>query len=208
MRAVAGEYRSPVTPFGGRVTDRRGRLVPLQTAPHLGAFAPPGTGKTRKWLAQSAVLWPGPTFVPSSKDDLMQLVASRRYGRAALLDLHPVSAPIYPSEFTPCRFDPTVWITSLAYAPAVAEPLLSTSAVALSGNAFRTGSDAGPWDQLAFAPLTCLLYAASPRATGLGMEWTLASKHALLARRRSRSGRPSRPAPPPLHRWFARSRFS
>jgi type IV secretion system protein VirD4 len=51
--------------------------------------------------------------------------------------------------------------------------MLSTSAVALSGTAFRTGADPGPWDQLALAPLTCLLYGGSPQATGLGMEWTL-----------------------------------
>ena len=75
-------YRPPpITPFGGWVPDEKtGRLRPLETAPHIGGFAPPGTGKTRKWLAQSAVLWPGPAFVSSSKDDLMQMVASRRYG--------------------------------------------------------------------------------------------------------------------------------
>src|SRR6202790_5881800 len=108
------EYRSPVTPFGGWVTDhKQARLVPLQTAPHILGLAPPGTGKTRKWLAQSAVLWPGPAFVSSSKDDLMQMVASRRYGRSALLDLRPVSAPYYPSEFQSYRFDPTALIATL-----------------------------------------------------------------------------------------------
>jgi hypothetical protein len=79
-----GEYRPPITPFGGWVADERtNRLRPLETAPHIGAFAPPGTGKTRKWLAQSAVLWPAAALVSSSKDDLMQMVASRRYGRPA-----------------------------------------------------------------------------------------------------------------------------
>ena len=38
---------------------------------------------------------------------------------------------------------------------------------------FAAARDTGPWDQLALAPLTCLLYAGSPRATGQGMEWTL-----------------------------------
>jgi hypothetical protein len=118
-------------------------------------------------------LWPGPALVSSSKDDLMQMVASRRYGRAALLDLRQVAAPYYPSDFTPYRFDPTAWIRTLADAQGVAETLLSTSAVTLSSNAFRAGNDPGPWDQLAFAPPTCLLYAASPACTGLGMDWTL-----------------------------------
>ena len=78
-------YRPPVTPFGGWVHDQKtGRLVPLETAPHILGLAPPGTGKTRRWLSQSAVLWPGPAVVSSSKDDLMQMVASRRWGRAML----------------------------------------------------------------------------------------------------------------------------
>ncbi|KMO72848.1 type IV secretory system conjugative DNA transfer family protein [Mycolicibacterium obuense] len=170
--AASGGYRPPVTPFAGWVHDDRGRLVPLETAPHIGAFAPPGTGKTRKWLAQSAVLWPGPAVVSSSKDDLMQMVASRRYGPAALLDLRPIAAPYYPADLRPYRFDPTAWITGLEDAKAVARTLLSTSAVALSGSSFR-GSDPGPWDDLAFAPLTCLLLAASPQGLGLGIDWVI-----------------------------------
>ena len=34
-------------------------------------------------------------------------------------------------------------------------------------------TDNGMWENLAFAPLTCLLYAASPAALGMGMEWVL-----------------------------------
>ena len=173
-------YSPPVTPFGGWTRDGRGRLRPLETAPHIGAFAPPGTGKTRKWLAQAATLWPGPALVSSSKDDLMQLVASRRSGRCALLDLRPVAAPWYPSDFTGYRYDPTALITDLSEAMALAETLLSTGSVSMSGSAFRAGSDPGPWDQLAFAPLTCLLYAAS--ALGRSMEWTLAAAENVAVR--------------------------
>jgi hypothetical protein len=46
---------------------RLGRLVPLETAPHILGLAPPGTGKTRRWLAPSAVLWPGPAVVSSAR---------------------------------------------------------------------------------------------------------------------------------------------
>jgi hypothetical protein len=170
----AGEpYRPPVTPFAGWTRDERGLRVPLESAPHVGGFAPPGTGKTRKWLAQSAVLWPGPCLVSSSKDDLMQMVASRRTGPVALLDLRPITAPFYPSDFTPYRFDPTALIENLDDAKALTESLLSTSAVATSGRTARSGGDPGPWDDLARAPLTCLLYAASPAATGAGMDWAL-----------------------------------
>jgi type IV secretory pathway TraG/TraD family ATPase VirD4 len=171
----------PVTPFAGWTRDRNGRLVPLESAPHVGGFAPPGTGKTRRWLAQSAVLWPGPAFVSSSKDDLMQMVASRRAGPVALLDLRPINAPLYPNDFVAHRFDPTALISGLDDAKATAQSLLSTSAVALSGSAFRSTSDSGPWDQLAFAPLTCLLFAASPVGNGLGMDWTLEASENLEA---------------------------
>ena len=170
---VGEPYRPPVTPFAGWTRDERGRRVPLESAPHIGGYAPPGTGKTRRWLAQSAVLWPGPALVSSSKDDLMQLVASRRWGPAALIDLRPIAAPWYPKDFAPHRYDPTALISTLDEAMAVAETLLSTSSVALSGSAFRSGTDPGPWDQLAFAPLTCLLYAASPAVFDGSMDWTL-----------------------------------
>ncbi len=169
----SGVFRPPVTPFAGWIRDARDRLVPLESAPHIGGYAPPGTGKTRRWLAQAAVLWPGPALVSSSKDDLMQMVAARRGGPVALLDLRPITAPRYPADFAPHRFDPTALITSLDDAKAVAQSLLSTSAVALSGQSFRAGADPGPWDQLALAPLTCLLFAASPAAIGLGMGWAL-----------------------------------
>src|ERR1700758_3715484 len=170
----ADAYQPAVTPFGGWVTDHHtGRLVPLETAPHILGLAPPGTGKTRRWLAQSAVLWPGPAVVSSSKDDLMQMVASRRWGEAMLLDLRPIIPPRYPSAFTPCRYDPTALITKLEDAQAAAETLLSMSSAAFGGAASRPAVDNGMWENLAFAPLTCLLYAGSPAGLGLGMEWVL-----------------------------------
>lgn len=168
------ELRPALTPFGGWVTDDRlGRLVPLETAPHILGLAPPGTGKTRRWLAQSAVLWPGPAVVSSSKDDLMQMVSSRRWGRAMLLDLRQITPPTYPREFTLCRYDPTTLIRSLEDAQAAAETLLSMSSVGFGGTQGRPATDNGMWENLAFAPLTCLLYAASPAATALGIEWVL-----------------------------------
>jgi type IV secretion system protein VirD4 len=136
-------------------------------------LAPPGTGKTRRWLAQSAVLWPGPAVVSSSKDDLMQMVSSRRWGKAMLLDLRAITPPFYPAEFTPCRYDPTALIRTLEDAQAAAETLLSMSSVGFGGTQARPAADNGMWENLAFAPLTCLLYAASPTAIGLGMEWVL-----------------------------------
>ena len=162
-------YRPPVTLFGGWVTDDRlGRLIPLETAPHIPGLAPPGTGKTRRWLAQGAVLWPGPAVVSSSKDDLMQTVSSRRWGSAMLLDLRQITPPYCPREFTCCRYDPTALITTLEDAQAAAETLLGMSSVGFGGTQARPAADNGMWENPAFAPLTCLLYAASPARTGLG----------------------------------------
>jgi type IV secretion system protein VirD4 len=170
---VGDEYQGPVMPFGGWVRDQRDRLVPLETAPHILGLAPPGTGKTRRWLAQSAVLWPGAAVVSSSKDDLMQMVASRRWGRGMLLDLRPITPPRYPTEFTPCRYDPTELINTLEDAQAAAETLLGMSSVGFAGAQARTAVESAMWENLAFAPLTCLLYAGSPAALGLGMRWVL-----------------------------------
>jgi hypothetical protein len=122
--------RSP----GGPATRRAGgcRWSPRRTW----AGSPLRVSKTRKWLAQSAVLWPGPAFVSSSKDDLMQMVASRRGGPIALLDLRPISAPFYPQDFDAYRFDPTALITSLDEAKATAQSLLSTFSGCVVGHHF------------------------------------------------------------------------
>ena len=167
-------FHPPLTPFGGWVRDPRlGRLAPLETAPHILGLAPPGTGKTRRWLAPSAVLWPGPAVVSSSKDDLMQMVSSRRRGNAMLLDLRPAAPPHYSGEFISCRYDPTALISDLEGAQAAAETMLSMSSVGFGGTQARPAADNGMWENLAFAPLTCLLYAASPAATGMGVDWAL-----------------------------------
>jgi type IV secretion system protein VirD4 len=46
------------------------------------------------------------------------------------------------------------------------------SSVAFGGTQSRP-ADNGMWENLAFAPLACLLFAASPAALGQGMEWVL-----------------------------------
>ena len=84
-----------------------------------------------------------------------------------------ITAPFYPAEFTRYRFDPTALISTFEDAQDLTESLLSTASIALSGQSFRSGGDPGPWNDLARAPLTCLLYAASPAAIGRGIEWAL-----------------------------------
>jgi type IV secretion system protein VirD4 len=47
------------------------------------------------------------------------------------------------------------------------------SSVAFGGLQSRPSADNGMWENLAFAPLVCLLFAASPAVLGQGMEWVL-----------------------------------
>jgi type IV secretion system protein VirD4 len=167
-------YRPEVTPFGGWITDPQGRLKPVQTAPHIGCFAVSGVGKTRRWLSQSAVLWPGPALVSSSKDDIWQLVSSLRYpGRSYLVDLRPVdTGPLAPGLIR-CQYDPTRLIERFDDAAYLSKTLLSVSGVALKGGYRAGGNDTSTWDTLAYAPLACLLWAASPQCTDGGIEWAL-----------------------------------
>jgi hypothetical protein len=199
----------PVAPFGGWVAcPKLGRLVPSPT-PHILGLAPPGVGKIRRWLAQSAVLLPGPAVVSSGKGDLMRLVSSRRRGRAQLLDLSPIDRPAYPNEFISCRYDPTTLIRTLEDAQAVAETLLGMSSVGFGGSQARPAADNGMWENLAFAPLTCLLFAGSPAAVGFGMVWVLEAAEDVnvpLAWPRQVSTDPSwvTAAPTPLSTFFRR----
>jgi|KBSMisStaDraftv2_1062788.scaffolds.fasta_scaffold849880_1 hypothetical protein len=108
-----------------------------------------------------------PVMLSSSKDDLMQMVSSRRWGEAMLLDLRPITVSHNPSEFTCCCYDPTALIITLEDAQAAAETLLSMSSVGFGGILARPA----PTRRVGHPgvrTLTCPLYAASPAATGLG----------------------------------------
>jgi hypothetical protein len=87
-------------------------------------------------------------MLSSSKDDLMQMVSSRRWGEAMLLDLRPITVSHNPSEFTCCCYDPTALIITLEDAQAAAETLLSMSSVGFGGILARpapTTAGGTPW---------------------------------------------------------------
>jgi len=170
-------YTKPATPYCGflqrRTADGRGtELYVPYSAAHILVSAPTETGKTRRLLAPSAVLWNGPACVVSSKDDLMQLVMQRRYGPKALIDLRPLASPVYPDGVQPLSFDPTVSIDSPSEALTVAETIMQMSTVGLGSGADQV-SDGGIWESQAAGPLAAFLYAASPQCNGLGMSWVL-----------------------------------
>ena len=114
-------------------------MVPARTGSHIIGSAPPGTGKTRKWLAPSASMWPSGARVSSSRDDLMLLVCRRRPGPSQLLDLRPIESPPYPGDIKRVRFDPTSCIRTFQQAQRCARAMLRLSGAGTPGG-IRVGS--------------------------------------------------------------------
>lgn len=163
-------YKPPPTPFCGFVRDRETNArVVAESGPMVLVSAPTGTGKTRSVLAPAAVLWGGPAVVVSSKDDLFQLVAQRRYGPMALIDLRPDYDATYPGVEA-MSFDPTKMITTPDQAVTAANTMMQMSAVGM-GSGVDSVSDAGIWESNTEGPLAAMLYAASKN--GEGMDWVL-----------------------------------
>jgi type IV secretion system protein VirD4 len=163
-------YRTPPTPYCGFVRDPRTNVRTVaESGPHVLVSAPTGTGKTRSVLVPAAVLWGGPAVIVSSKDDLFQLVAQRRYGPSALIDLRPDYDADYPG-IAMMSFDPTKMITTPDQAVTAANTMMQMSAVGL-GPSVDSVSDAGIWESNTEAPLAAMLYAAAK--DGQGMDWVL-----------------------------------
>lgn len=139
---------------------------------HALVSAPTETGKTRAVLAPAAVLWGGPAACVSSKDDLMWLVCQRRWGPKQVIDLRPDYSPAYPEDVAVRSFDPTALITTPDQAVTVANTMMQMSAVGL-GSGIDQVSDGGIWEGNTEAPLSAMLYAASPRGNGKGIGWVL-----------------------------------
>jgi type IV secretion system protein VirD4 len=134
--------------------------------------APTETGKTFGVLAPAAVLWGGPAVCVSSKDDLMRLVCQRRWGPKQVIDLRPDYSPVYPADAEVCSFDPTALVSTPDQAVTTANTMMQMSAVGL-GSGIDQVADAGIWEANTEAPLAAMLYAASPRGNGKGIEWVL-----------------------------------
>ena len=170
MSNTDNSFRPPPAPFGGWIKNSKGILVPAATGPHILGSAPPGVGKTRSWLAPAAAMWPSAALVSSSRDDLMLLVCRRRPGPSQLLDLRPIESPPYPADITRVRFDPTRCITTFRQAAACARAMLRLAGAGQPGG-IRPEAN-GMWDDLALAPLTCLLWAASTDSSR-GIQWVI-----------------------------------
>ncbi|HUO39301.1 MAG TPA: type IV secretory system conjugative DNA transfer family protein [Mycobacterium sp.] len=167
----------PYTPYCGLIYDDAGRPVRAASAPHVAISAPTRTGKTRRILAPAAVLHPGPAVCVSSKEDLAELVLTKRcLGVTAVIDLRPQKTLHWPSPVRPMITDPTRSITTPEEALTVAEVMLATAGVGFAGAATSTTVAAGGlWESSASRPLACLLYAASDLGNRQGMPWVLAA---------------------------------
>ncbi len=163
-------YTPPPTPFCGFVRDpQTNQRTVAESGPMVLVSAPTGTGKTRSVLAPAAVLWTGPAVVVSSKDDLFQLVAQRRSGPQALIDLRPDYDATYPGVQA-MSFDPTKMITTPDQAVTAANTMMQMSAVGM-GSGADSVSDAGIWESNTEGPLAAMLFAAA--LNDEGMDWVL-----------------------------------
>ena len=165
-------YVRSAAPYCGFCRDDNGKLVVAEAPAHILVSAPTETGKTRGVLAPASVLWGGPAVCVSSKDDLMWLVCQRRWGPKQVIDLRPDYSPVYPPDAQVRSFDPTALISTPDQAVTTANTMMQMSAVGL-GSGIDQVSDAGIWESNTEAPLAAMLYAASPRGNGKGIEWVL-----------------------------------
>jgi TraM recognition site of TraD and TraG len=168
-------YCEPYTPYCGLTYDGQNRPVRAESAPHIAISAPTRTGKTRRILAPAAVLHPGPVVCVSSKEDLAELVLTKRgLGLTAVIDLRPQKTLAWPVGVRTMVTDPTRSITAPEEALTVAEVMLATSGVGFGGATNGTSVAAGGlWEVSASRPLACLLYAASDLGNRQGMPWLL-----------------------------------
>lgn len=97
---------APYTPYCGLVY-RAGNPYMAESAPHLAISAPTRTGKTRRILAPAAVVHPRPAVCVSSKEDLAELVLTRRFtGPTGVIDLRPQKTLVWPANVRRMVTDP------------------------------------------------------------------------------------------------------
>ena len=174
MKIESMPIPAPYTPYCGLLY-RDGNPYMAESAPHLAISAPTRTGKTRRIIAPAAIVHPGPAVCVSSKEDLAELVLTRRFnGPAGVIDLRPQKTLVWPANVRRMVTDPTSAITSADEALTVAETMLATSGVGFGGaSSGQTVAAGGLWENSASAPLACLLYAGSPLGNNQGMPWVL-----------------------------------
>lgn len=160
------------TPYAGVWTDPdTGAKIAPPSGPHVLVAAPTGGGKTESVLAPAMIAHPGPAIGVSSKDDLMRLACERRGGPVYLIDLRQIESPYYGDHVMRCRIDPTTLIDRPDDALNMATWLHRVSNLSLGG---RVTAHSEPyWAAQIIPALAAILYAASPKGNGQGIDWAL-----------------------------------
>jgi hypothetical protein len=166
--------KAPMTvrPYCGFTRAQNGQPQLAEGGVHAIVSGPTEGGKTFGVLAPSMVLWGGPAVGVSSKDDLMWLVSSSRWGPKQVIDLRPHYSALYPPDASVRSFDPTTLIGTPDEAVTAANTMMQMAAVGFGSGADQV-SDGGVWEANAETPLSAMLYAASPCGNGEGMTWVL-----------------------------------
>lgn len=157
-------------PYAGLVRTRTGTLAQAPSAPHILDLAPTEMGKTSGHLACAAIAWQASALLMSSKDDLMQMAATRRYGPHVLCDLRGVHTPYY-AGIEPVLLDPTKFVGSEKDAREMAMLLVTLSNMTAGATVSQQGNPY--WDTQTVNILTPILLAASPVGNGKGIRWAL-----------------------------------
>ncbi|SIA43991.1 Type IV secretory pathway VirD4 components-like protein [Mycobacteroides abscessus subsp. abscessus] len=166
-------YETPMpTPYVGIYHDQEtGERYAPESKANLLLLAKTGGGKTRCVLAPGLILHPGPAIGISSKDDFMKHVLKRRVGRNYVIDLRQIEAPDYGDHVIRCRIDPTIFIKRHDDAINLATWLHRVATLSMGG---RVTQQADPYWTAQIVPcLAAILFAASPRGNGLGIDWAL-----------------------------------
>lgn len=160
------------TPYAGLFTGADGVEYAPRTGAHVLVSCPTGGGKTESVLAPAVICHPGPVIAVSSKDDLLHLASERRgTGPRYLIDLRQIETPYYGEDMIACRIDPTMLVDTHDDALNVATWLHRAASLSLGGKV--TSNDEPYWAAQIIPSLAALLYAASPRGNGLGIDWAL-----------------------------------
>lgn len=169
---VAVTRAAAPTPYAGIYTDpETGRKIAATTGAHVLVSCPTGGGKTESVLSPACIAHHGPICGVSSKDDLMQLACERRIGPVYLIDLRQIESPYYGDDIIRCRIDPTALIERHDDALNMATWLNRTAGLSMGGRVAST--DQPYWSQQIVPVLAGLLWAASPKGNGQGIDWVV-----------------------------------
>lgn len=174
----AADHHKPQTPYAGtKRSAETGKLIPVETAPHVMVIGPTGTGKTTRILGPGAVRWRGPRVLVSSKTDFMKRTIERGLDKRGPIYVMDLAGELDDDfdwlqgvKYTRVVSDPTALITNDDEAMAMASLIMQMGSIGAGGGGGGGGNDAF-WQTLAAQPLAGLLLGG--KVSKEGIDWTL-----------------------------------